>query len=225
METPARRWALLLPALAILTVSLLACQVPSQSAAQGNSISPTSLTMSPPAAGSASATPTFAPFTIGAWPSNAMPDANDRMVIYIICRMQDPTMTGPSTPSGGMKVRVRVLAPINRSYSGTTNGDGMASVPIAFTDAHPGPPVTVDVAATWHDMTYQSQTSFTPASGGQPPQPSGSGPPRHGGTPTPKPTLGAHPRRHRVATHTHGRTNIPPNTRPTATPILTPASP
>ena len=94
MDAPARRWALLLPALAILTVSLLACQVPGQSGSQGNSISPTSLIVSPPVAGSASATPTFAPFTIGAWPSNSMPDANDRMVIFIICRVQDPTMIG-----------------------------------------------------------------------------------------------------------------------------------
>jgi hypothetical protein len=148
-----------------------------------------------------------------------MPDANDRMVIYIICRVQDPTMIGPSTPSAGMKVRVRVLAPINRSYVGTTNGAGMASVPIAFNDAHPGLPVTVDVAATWHGVTYQSQTSFTPAPGGQPPQPSGNGPPKHGETPPPKPTPTPRPK------PTPGSPPTPTATPPPEpTPTPTPAS-
>ena len=216
METRARRWALLLPALAILSASLLACQVPGQTAFQGNSLSPTSLIRSSAAAGSVSATPTVAPFTIGAWPSNAMPDANDRLVIFIICRVQDPTMIGSSAPSAGMKVQVLVRAPINRSYAGTTNGDGMARVPIAFNDAHPGQPVTVDVVATWHDVTYQSQTSFTPAPGGQPQQPSSSGPPKHGEMPTPTPPPGSPPK----------PTATPPPTpasEPTATPIRTPA--
>src|SRR5690242_16592236 len=122
METPARRWALLLPALVILAISLSACQldVADQSAFLGSSGSAPSLNRSAPHAGSAAATPTGAPFTVGAWPSNSMPGPNERVMIYILCRVQDSTMSGPGTPAAGIKVQVRVLDPLNQSYSGTT---------------------------------------------------------------------------------------------------------
>lgn len=211
METPARRWALLLSALAILMVSLSACQLAGQSASLGSSKSAPALVMSTPTAGSAAATPTGAPFTIGAWPSNSMPRRNERIMIYIVCRVQDLTMSGPGTPAAGINVQVRVLDPLNRSYSGTTNSSGMARVPIAFHNARIGLPITVDVAAIWHHVTYQSQTSFTPAPGGRPSHPSSGGTPGHGKTPTPAPTAGPRP-----------KPTVTPNPAPTPTPAPTP---
>lgn len=213
METPTRRRALLLLALAILMVSLSACQLGDRSPSQGSSGSALSLNTSAPHAGSAAATPAVAPFTIGAWPSNAMPRPNERIMIYIVCRVQDPTMSGPSAPAAGITVQVHVLDPINRSYGGSTNKDGMARVPISFHNARLGLPIMVDVVATWQHVTYQSQTSFTPAPGGRPPQPSGSGTPRHRHEKTPTPTPNAGPTPKPTAT---------PNARPTPTPLPTP---
>ncbi len=242
-ETPARRWALLLPALAlaILTVSLAAlaaCQLAGQSAFQGSSRSASapSFIISAPHTGSATATPTGAPFTIGAWPSDSMPRANEHVIIYVLCRIQDPTMSGPGTPAAGITVQVRVLDPINWSYSGTTNSDGMvmARVPIALHAARLGRPVTVDVAATWRHVTYQSQTSFTPAPGrrGRKSHPSGSGTPTYKGTPPPVPTSGPSPKA--TATPNAGPQPTPPAPTPPAPtpppqppppPTASPASP
>jgi hypothetical protein len=222
METPARRWALILPALAILMVSLSACQLAGPNAFLGSSKSAPSLVMSTPTAGSAAATPTGALFTIGAWPSNSMPRRNERIMIYIVCRVQDPTMNGPGMPAAGIKVQVRVLDPLNRSYSGTTNSGGMARVPIAFHNARIGLPITVDVAAIWHHVTYQSQTSFTPAPGGRPSHLSSGGTPGHGKTPTPAPTAGPRPKP--TVTPHPAPTPIPPPA-PAPTPQATPTPP
>jgi hypothetical protein len=202
-------WLLLLLALslALLTVSLLACQVPGRSDSWRQGV----LIISTPADGSASATPSFPPFTIGAWPSNSMPDASDRITIYVICRVQDPTMTKPSTPAIGLQVQVHLLDPINQSYDGTTRSDGIAMVPVTFNDRHPGLTVLVAVATTWHGVIYQSQTSFTPA---PQPQPSPS-PPSGGGTPSPRPGKTPSPT---------PRPGPPPTPPPTPAPTAPPAA-
>lgn len=234
-ETPARRWALLLPALALamLTVSLStlsACQLAGQSAFQGSSRSASapSLIMSVPHTGSAAATPTGAAFTIGAWPSDSMPGPNKHVVIYVMCRMQDPTMRGPGTPAAGITVQVRVLDPINWSYDGTTKSDGMtmARVPIALHAARLGRPVTVDVAATWHHVTYQSQTSFTPAPGsrGRKSHPYGIGTPTYKGTPPPAPNSGPSPKP-TVTPSAGPQPTPPPAPTPPPPPTASPASP
>ncbi|HKT40255.1 MAG TPA: hypothetical protein VJR48_17930 [Ktedonobacterales bacterium] len=137
-------------------------------------------------------------------------------------------MSGPSTPAAGVKVQVRVLDSFNRSYSETTNSDGMARAPIAFHNARLGLPITVDVAAIWHHVTYQSQTSFTPAPGGRPSHPSSGGTPGHGKTPTPAPTAGPPPRP--TVTPNPGPTPTPPPTpqatpTPPPNPTATPAAP
>src|SRR5262249_31603640 len=44
------------------------------------------------------ATPTFGPFTVGAWPSNYTPQNNDTVTIYVLCRTQPKDMTKPGQP-------------------------------------------------------------------------------------------------------------------------------
>jgi hypothetical protein len=192
MATQARRWALLLLALATLAVSLLACQAPGGGASQGNA---GDIVISTPA-GAPSATPTAPPFTIGAWPSNTTPNAHDKITIYVICMVQDPTTGGPSKPAVGLRVQVNVHPPINRSYVATTSGDGMAKIRVTFSDPHPGQPVAVDVATTWQGVTYRRQTFFTPGPQAKPSPTSGDkgGTPGPGGAPpTPTPTPGPNP--------------------------------
>lgn len=156
-----RRWALLLVALAILAVALVACGLPGGGYALPNARS--AALMSTPAA-SSSPTPASAPFTIGAWPSNSMPAAGKGVTIYIICQIQDPTMGRPNQPAAGQPVSVRLLDPVNRTYTGTTGDSGIATVHVAFNHARARTPITVIVTSTWKGATYQSQTSFTPAS-------------------------------------------------------------
>ena len=91
---------------------------------------------------------------------------------------------------------------------------GMASVPIAFNGAHPGLPVTVDVAATWHGVTYQSQNvlhtrAWRPAAATIRQWPTQT----WGNADTQADTRGVTHADTWVATHTHGHTNTHANTR------------
>jgi hypothetical protein len=187
MATHPRRWTLLLLALATLVVSLVACQAPGGNPPSSNNTG--AIIISTPVGDSASATPVFPPFTIGAWPSDTTPNASDTITIYVICQMQDPSMNTPSKPAVGLKVRVSILDPIDQSFTKTTGKDGIAIVNVTFKDSHPGAPVTVNVSTTWKGVNYTRQIYFTPAPQGKPsPSPGGGG-----GTPGPGVTPPATP--------------------------------
>jgi hypothetical protein len=185
--TAVRRWVLFAPVSALLTICLFACQPPARGSAPAGS---GFQMLASPANGSASALPTVAPFTIGAWPSNSMPGSSDQVTIYVICRVQNPTMMGPSMPATHLTVVVRALDPINRTAVGITSNDGIARVPVAFSGMHTGKPILVEVAATWHGVTYRGETSFTPAPQGQPTEPAPNETPKPGATPTATPQVG-----------------------------------
>jgi hypothetical protein len=173
----ARRFALLLVALSTLSVTLVACQVSGSSGGSGTDTGST-LTFQTPNAGKISPTPTFPLFTIGAWPSNYSPQALDNITIYVLCRVQSPSMTGPATAPSTVTVTVLVDAPINKTLTGTTDANGMAAIPLSFTDPNPGTPVQVTVYTTWNGVTYRNATFFTPGATY---------------TPTPKPTATGNP--------------------------------
>lgn len=158
MSVQAKRFALLLAAFGIIAVSLVACQTPN-SANQG-----TSNTILIPTQNSSNLTPTpkFPPFTIGAWPSNASPQLNDSVTIYISCRVQDQSMQGPSQPAPGLAINISVGNPVGGTYSARTGPDGYAAVTFSFNDSTPGQPVIVDAWANWNGATYHAQTFFTP---------------------------------------------------------------
>ncbi|HET9981453.1 MAG TPA: hypothetical protein VFQ32_13475 [Ktedonobacterales bacterium] len=208
-----RRWALLFVALAMLAVALVACGQPGGYALPN---ARSAALMSTPAI-SSSPTPASAPFTIGTWPSNSMPAAGKSVTIYIICQIQDPTMARPNQPAAGQPVSVRLLDPVNRTYTGTTGDSGIATVRVAFNHARARIPITVIVTSTWKGATYQSQTSFTPASSTGS---SGDGALQPGETPPiPAPTATPAPNPGPTATPTPA----PPAPSPTPTP--TPAPP
>jgi len=188
MATHSRRWALLLLALATLLVALVACEAPNNAppASSGNT---GAIIISTPAGASSSPTPVFPPFTIGAWPSDTTPDSSATITIYVICQMQDPSMTTPSKPAIGVKVRVSILDPINQTFTKTTGKDGIATVNVNFKDSHPGQPVTVNVSTTWKGVNYTRQIYFTPAPQAKP-SPSPGGTPNPVGTPPGTPVIG-----------------------------------
>lgn len=184
-----RRWMLLLPAIALVVVCLLGCRAPSR----GDAAYTGDFALSTPAARLTKSMPAFPPFTVGAWPSNSSPSTSDSIIIYVICRIQNAAASMASTPAAGVQVQVRIAYPINHSYIGTTQQDGVARVAVAFSNAKPGLPVLVDVMTTWQGTRYQSQTSFTPAPLSSPSRTFGGGSshPRHRhkpkATPTPSP--------------------------------------
>jgi hypothetical protein len=187
MATHRGRWALLLLASLTLAVSLVACQAPS--GAGPTSPGGGGLVLSTPGDNSASPTPAFPPFTIGAWPSDRTPGVNGTITIYVLCRVQDQAMTGPSQPPPApVSVQVIVMEPIPSSGQGTCGPpDGIAAVPVTFNDPRPGFPVRVQVTAVWKGVTYTNETFFTPgASGAKPtatPKGNGKGPPTPTATP------------------------------------------
>jgi PAB1-binding protein PBP1 len=172
MGVQARRFAILVVALSVLSVALVACQA--AALPTGGSGTGKSLVFATAAANSVSPTPTFPSFTIGAWPSNYSPGNPDTITIYVICRVQDPTMQSPARPPNpGVPVTIFVQGAINQTFTATTGPDGIATAQVAFSDPNPGVPVIVQVSAVYQQHSYINQTFFTP-----------------GATFTPTPTLG-----------------------------------
>ena len=160
MGVQARRFAILVVALSVLSVALVACQATALPGG-GGAATGKSLTFSTPI--DVSPTPTFPAFTIGAWPSNYSPNNPDTITIYVICRVQDPTMQTPAKPPNpGVPVTIFVQGAINQTFTATTGADGIATAQVAFSDPNPGVPVIVQVSAPYQNHTYINQTFFTP---------------------------------------------------------------
>lgn len=188
MSVHAKRFALLIIAFGVIAVSLVACQTPNVGTDSSNTIlipTPNSANVTP--------TPKFPVFTIGAWPSNFAPQLNDTVTIYVVCRVQDPSMQGPSHPPPSLTVIINVGAPINQQFSVRTGADGYATKAFSFNDPTPGQPVIVGISTVYSGTPYNAQTFFTPGPNSQPsPTPSasktpgdGGGPGGGGGKPTP----------------------------------------
>lgn len=161
MGLQARRFVILLAALSSLSVTLVACQVTGASPSSGSSTG-SGFTFTTPNPNSQSPTPTFPAFTIGAWPSNYSPQALDNITIYVLCRVQNPSMTGPASAPPPLTVTIQIGAPINKTMTGTTDANGLAAIPVSFSDPTPGTPVQVSVFTNWNGITYRNGTFFTP---------------------------------------------------------------
>jgi hypothetical protein len=161
MGAQARRFAILLVALSSLSVTLVACQVSGTSSGSSGDSGAT-FTFTTPNPKNQSPTPTFPTFTIGAWPSNYTPQALDNITIYVLCRVQNPSMNGPASPPPSLTVTIQVDPPINKTLTGTTDANGLAAIPLSFSDPSPGTPIQVTVYANWQNHTYSNRTFFTP---------------------------------------------------------------
>ena len=161
MRTHARYSALLVMAAAMLATSLIAC---SDAGGAPSSNGPSDIIVSTADTSPSTPTPPFPPFTIGAWVSNFSPTIHDNVTIYVMCRVQDPSMQTPSRPpSSPVSVKVILSGPINDTLSGTTGTDGIAAIPYAVNDPYVGQPVTITANAVWQGHTYTAQSFFTSA--------------------------------------------------------------
>lgn len=179
MRRKTSQFALLFVGFTLLALSLVACQ-----SSNGQADNPSSNVLSgfkTPNAGLFTPTPTFPPFTIGAWPSNYSPQNNDTVTIYVLCRVQPKDMSGPPTPPNPpISVHVSITDPFTKSADGTTDASGLAAIPIPFSDSKSGYPVRVYVSTSYGGHTYNAETAFTP-NVTQPPPPTATG----STTPTP----------------------------------------
>lgn len=149
-------WVARLAPIALCLVAFVAscsnAALPGSSSNQGNDrvynvVSPTS------------AVPTFPPVTIGAWVSNPSPQTGDIFTIYVMVRVQDAKMTGPSKPPNG-SVQVSIQGNNVPAATASTNSNGVASFSVKAT-APPTEPQTVIVKATVNGATYDARTNFT----------------------------------------------------------------
>lgn len=182
MSVQARRFSLLIIALGIIATSLVACQTPSSATSGGSN----AILIPTQNAASVTPTPKFPQFTIGAWPSDFSPDLNGTITIYIVCRVQDQSMKGPSQPPpAGQTVTVNIGPPISGQYTKQTTADGYAVVTFAYNDPNPGQPVIVSVSTVWNNVNYKAQTFFTPGPTVRPTPTQGQGGPGGPGDGTP----------------------------------------
>lgn len=161
MSAQIKRFALLVVALSVIAVALVACQTPTTPIQSSNNSGVTGFHT--PIPGGGSPTPTFPPFTMGAWPSNYSPSNNDNITIYVLCRVQVPSMDKPSyPPTQSITVTISLSGPVNGTYSAPTDASGLASIPVQVNDPASGMPVTVIATASYNGQSYTAYTFFTP---------------------------------------------------------------
>lgn len=161
MSAQVKRFALLMVALSVVAVALVACQAPTTPIQTSNNTGVTGFHT--PIPGGGSPTPTFPPFTMGAWPSNYSPGNNDNITIYVMCRVQVAAMDKPSyPPPAGITVTISLNGPVGGTYSAPTDTSGLAAIPLQLNDPYSGQPVTVVATANYNGQTYSAYTFFTP---------------------------------------------------------------
>lgn len=188
MSQQMKRFALLMVAVLVLAVAFAACSTPTPPTGALPGVNSGNVNgFHTPNPTDSSPTPTFSPFTIGAWPSNYSPGTSDTITIYAIARIQDPTMQTPPRPAPGITVDFIAGDPVNQTGSGQTGPDGIATWTLTFKDRPAGIPVTVSINATYQQQPYHAETFFTPGVNiGPTPTPKpGSTPTKGKATPTP----------------------------------------
>jgi len=164
MRLKTQRLGLLLVSFLLIGIAVVACgspqgSTPNNSGSSGNVFQTPAILSSP--------TPPFPGFTIGTWPSNYSPGNNGNLTIYVICRIQDPSMQNPATPAANVTVNITFSSagadPLSlNGMSAQTGRDGIAAFTFPFNDPYSGVPVVVQAIANYNGVSYTAQTFFTP---------------------------------------------------------------
>jgi hypothetical protein len=100
----------------------------------------------------------FPPFTVGAWVYNPAPQIGEPDRLYVLTRVQDPTMKKPAQPpSPGVQVTVLIDGV---SQNTTTDSDGFAVFPFNAADTHATPSV-IQVLTSYNGQSYRTTTFYT----------------------------------------------------------------
>jgi hypothetical protein len=161
MSQKAKRISLITLAIGVFAVALAACAAPATPAppSTGGGVN----AFHTPNAALQSPTPAFPGFTVGAWPSDYSPAAGGTVTIYVICRIQDPSMAAAPRPAAGQVVTINVGAPLNLAQNVTTDNSGLADWQLTIVDQQGGSPVVVTVTTNYRGHTYSTATFFTPS--------------------------------------------------------------
>jgi hypothetical protein len=164
MRLKTQRLGLLLVSFLLIGIAVAACaspqgSTPYNSGSSGNVFQTPAILSSP--------TPAFPGFTVGAWPSNYSPGNNGTITIYVICRIQDPSMQTPPRAAGNVPIVLNFQPVANaavnlQSMTGQTGADGIAAFTFTFNDPTSGVPILVQASATYNGLSYTAQTFFTP---------------------------------------------------------------
>jgi hypothetical protein len=187
MRSNTQRLGLLLVSFLLITMAVAACAT-SQAPTSYNSNSSGNQFQTPVSL--SSPTPPFPGFTVGTWPSNYSPSNTGSLTIYVICRIQDPSMQTPPRAAANVPVVLTFQpagpAAVNiGAMTATTGQDGIAAFTFQFTDPTSGVPIIVQATATYQGVSYTAQTFFTPNPEASPTPSVTTGPGGPGGNPSP----------------------------------------
>lgn len=127
-----------------------------------------------PSGGSPATPPPFPTLTAGAWVKDQSPQAGYSDTLYVIVRVNDPTMAKPSQPPNPPAQVSATITGTGTSFQGQTDSDGFATFQFPA-NGKPAQPDVINVTVTYNGHTVQTTTFYTVL------------PPLTTPTPTPKP--------------------------------------
>lgn len=165
MRLNTQRLGLLLVSFLLIGIAVVACATPQGSTPYNSGSNGGNVFQTP--SSPSSPTPAFPGFTVGAWPSNYSPGNTGTLTIYVICRIQDPSMQTPPKAAANVTVELTFTPAGNASVnipamSAQTGGDGIAAFTFQFSDPTSGVPIVVQAVAIFNGVSYPAQTFFTP---------------------------------------------------------------
>ncbi|MBA3826786.1 MAG: hypothetical protein H0X24_23185 [Ktedonobacterales bacterium] len=103
--------------------------------------------------------PPFPAFTVGAWVANMAPQKGEADRVYVLTRLHDPAMTGPSQPPPQGSVGVTAV------IDGVAQNNPTDKTGYAYFDfkanAAPTVPSVITLTANYQGKSYQTTTFYT----------------------------------------------------------------
>jgi hypothetical protein len=104
--------------------------------------------------------PPFPTLTAGAWMDDMSPQAGQSVTLYVLVRVNDPTMETPSKPPNPPAQVSATVTGTGASFQGQTDSDGFATFHFSA-NGKPTQPDVIDVTVTFNGYTVQTTTFFT----------------------------------------------------------------
>ncbi len=113
-----------------------------------------------PNSGSQETPPPFPTLTAGAWVKEQSPQAGYTDTLYVLVRVNDPTMVAPSKPPNPPAQVNATITGTGTSLQGQTDSDGFATFQFPA-NGKPTQPDIINVTVTYNGQTVQTTTFYT----------------------------------------------------------------